>query len=87
MRITHKESGAVGESREERSQLQNKKTAFKRMAESPQFQYWLTLKRRELETGKTIEQRVEESMKGSNIRTEIHDEQGRWVAALPEELV
>jgi len=87
VRITHKESGAVGESREERSQLQNKKTAFKRMVESPHFKYWLALKRRELETGKTAEERVEESMKDSNIRTEIHDEQGRWVAASGEDLV
>lgn len=40
-RIVHPPSGAVGESREERSQLQNKKTAFKRMANSPKFRLWL----------------------------------------------
>jgi protein subunit release factor A len=37
VRIVHEPSGAVGESREERSQLQNKRTAFKRMAAHPRF--------------------------------------------------
>ena len=41
IRIVHEPSGAVGESREERSQLQNKKTAFKRMAAHPKFKVWL----------------------------------------------
>lgn len=38
VRIIHRASGARGESREERSQLQNKKNAFRRMAETPAFQ-------------------------------------------------
>lgn len=37
-RVIHHPSGARGESREERSQLQNKKKAFIRMVESPTFQ-------------------------------------------------
>lgn len=37
-RVIHHPSGARGESREERSQLQNKKKAFRRMVESPKFQ-------------------------------------------------
>lgn len=41
VRIVHPPSGAVGESREERSQLQNKKAAFKRMAAHPRFKVWL----------------------------------------------
>lgn len=41
VRIVHPPSGAVGESREERSQLQNKKAAFKRMAQSTAFKLWL----------------------------------------------
>ena len=36
-RVIHEASGAVGESRTERSQLQNKKNAFRRMAESDKF--------------------------------------------------
>lgn len=37
VRIVHPPSGAVGESREERSQLQNKTKAFRKMAESDKF--------------------------------------------------
>lgn len=37
-RIVHRASGARGESREERSQWQNKKLAWRRMIESPAFQ-------------------------------------------------
>lgn len=37
-RVIHHPSGARGESREERSQLQNKKKAFTRMVQSAQFQ-------------------------------------------------
>lgn len=41
VRIIHHPSGARGESREERSQLQNKKKAFLRMAESVQMKLWI----------------------------------------------
>lgn len=37
VRIIHRASGARGEARDERSQLQNKRLAFKRMAEHPLF--------------------------------------------------
>ncbi len=45
VRIVHEPSGAVGESREERDQLQNKKQAFKRMTESKEFQSWIALQK------------------------------------------
>lgn len=40
VRVIHELSGARGESREERSQLANKRRAFVRMANSPEFQRW-----------------------------------------------
>ena len=40
-RIVHRASGAVGEFREERSQLQNKRAAFRRMTETGKFRVWL----------------------------------------------
>jgi protein subunit release factor B len=77
IRIVHRDSGAVGESEEERSQLQNKRTAFKRMTETPVFKTWL---RREsaLRSGMpTPEQQVEKQWKPELIRTEIK-EKGKW---------
>lgn len=43
-RCIHKPSGAVGTCEEHKEQKQNKRLAFKRMAESPEFQSWLKLK-------------------------------------------
>lgn len=40
VRIVHRESGAVGESREQRHQHQNEKTAWRRMGESLTFRAW-----------------------------------------------
>lgn len=41
VRVIHPPSGARGEARDERSQLQNKRLAFVRMAESPEFKAWV----------------------------------------------
>ncbi len=41
VRIIHRPSGAVGECREQRYQLQNKKVAFRRMAESQAYKSWV----------------------------------------------
>jgi protein subunit release factor B len=57
VRIIHHPSGARGESREERSQLQNKKAAFRRMAEHPLFRAWVG---RQSHTYKEIERRAAE---------------------------
>jgi protein subunit release factor A len=40
VRIIHAPSGAVGEARDSRHQKQNKRSAFRRMAESKEFQTW-----------------------------------------------
>lgn len=77
IRVVHRESGAVGKATDERSQLQNKKLAFKRMVEHPAFQWWVHNKRRELETGKTLEERVAESMKPEYIKVEVRKD-GLW---------
>lgn len=59
-RIIHRESGARGESREERSQLQNKRTAFTRMVQTPAFQAWMKMK---LGGDALIEARVAEKVR------------------------
>ena len=79
VRIRHPESGAVGESREERNQYQNKKIAFKRLVKNPKFKLWLNRKAKEVIDKKTLEQRVEEMMNEDNLKIEIN-ENGKWVA-------
>lgn len=78
VRIIHKESGAVGESREERSQHQNKKIAFRRLTNNAKFKLWINRKAQEIIKGKTIEKIVEEQMAPENLKIEIVNEKGQW---------
>ena len=75
VRITHIESGAVGESREERKQPQNKKIAFERLVKSPKFKLWSNRKALELmnviKTKEQIEKEVEDSMREENLKIEV----------------
>lgn len=75
VRIVHRESGAVGYSQDQRSQLQNKRTAFKRMVASDTFQAWL--KMRQGESARTIAE-VDRAMWPVNIKTEVRKD-GEWV--------
>ena len=80
VRVIHRPSGARGESRDERSQLQNKRTAFTRMVDTKEFKLWIMKA-----TGKDalIEAAVERSMRPENIKTEVK-ENGRWVERDPQ---
>jgi protein subunit release factor B len=69
IRIKHPASGAVGESREERSQHANKKIAFKRLTETEKFKKWLKIKCAQISSGKTIEEIVEEITQEQFIKT------------------
>ncbi len=71
VRITHIESGAVGESREERSQGQNKKNAFRRMAATDKFQKWVKIKA--IFTSnmlREVEEKVDELMQDKYLKVE-----------------
>ena len=87
IRITHIPSGAVGYSADENNQLRNKQDAFRRMGETKAFQVWARLIAAELQTGKSIEQQVEEEMDLKNIKVEVKDEQGRWRIADKTDIV
>lgn len=80
VRITHPPSGAVGESREHRSQYENKRAAFAKMAADPKFEAWRKIEAsRRLGVLADIDKKVADSMKPANIRVEVHDDEGRWV--------
>lgn len=75
VRITHIESGAIGESREERSQFQNKKKAFERLVASKEFVLWHKKKAFEImgvmktkeQIEKEVDEMIERDIKNGNI--------------------
>lgn len=75
VRIIHHASGARGEARDERSQLQNKKAAFRRMVEDPKFRVWT--KRMLFHAGESPEQRVEKDLASKNLLVEGRTD-GEW---------
>ena len=78
VRIIHPESGAVGESREHRTQFQNRKAALKRLVAHSKFKIWNNTKCYEIYMGKTLEKIVEEMMEKKNLKIEVLED-GRWV--------
>ena len=82
VRVIHHPSGARGESREERSQLQNKKAAFRRMAESPAFRYWTRL---QLQSIESEEKWLSRQMAPENVLIEARVA-GKWVPTHPDRL-
>ena len=75
MRIIHRESGAVGESRSEKSQHQNKKLAFRKMAKSAKFRIWLNQKIQA--SPESENQRSEENFAGGERIRTYHFPQNR----------
>src|ERR1051326_7180459 len=78
VRLIHKPSGAVGTCREERHQLINKRRAFRRLCETPEFKTWHQAEVRRRLNLQSIEDAVEDAMRPEHIRVEVKDEQGRW---------
>lgn len=76
VRITHPPSGAVGFSGDERDQYRNKLQAWRRLGASKAFQAWAKLKAAELQTGKTIDQLVDEWLEPQFLREEVRGEHG-----------
>ncbi len=79
VRIIHKDSGAVGECRDGRSQHANKKLAFRRLTSSPKFRLWLNKKVYEVVSNETIEEKVEKMMDSKNLKIERMDDNGKWI--------
>src|SRR5215469_15759677 len=85
VRITHIASGAVGEGRDNRSQLQNKKNALRRLSETPKFKLWVQRESAIRQGLPTPEELVAKAMAPENIRTEIK-EGGKWVVTNSDSL-
>ena len=75
VRVIHHPSGARGESREHRSQFDNKKTAFVRMAKSKEYQTWAKIKALSLPS---IDAVVEDWMQPENLVIEMRKD-NKWV--------
>ena len=71
VRIVHEPSGAVGEARDSRDQLHNKRAAFRRMTETKEFQRWLRTEANRRMGIKTPEELVEEWMQPENLRIQV----------------
>lgn len=80
VRITHPASGAVAQACEERSQAQNKHIALRRLVEHPKFRAWQAKMVAEINSGKTLDQMVDESMHPVHLRVECRTPNG-WVDA------
>ena len=84
-RCVHRPSGSTGISRDERSQLQNKKLAFERCTSTKQFKEWCNLELTRMELKKSeaipIERQVQLDMLPHNIKVEVQDENGVWKPA------
>lgn len=79
VRCVHRASGAMGESDETRSQHDNKRLAFRKMAETKEFKTW-----HKIETAKAlgkiidINDQVDKAMRDANIKVEGRVD-GKWV--------
>lgn len=79
VRCVHRASGAVGESDLTRSQHENKRIAFRKMAETREFKLWHRLETaRRMGDQLTIEEKVDNAMKDANLNVEGRVS-GRWV--------
>jgi peptide chain release factor 1 len=75
-RISHPASGAVAECQDERSFEQNKKRAFRRLLEKPEFVRWHKIETsRRLGLLANVDEEVEREM--NNIRVEVMQD-GKW---------
>jgi protein subunit release factor B len=77
VRCAHRASRAVGYSEDTRSQHDNKRTAFRRMAESDRFRAWHRLESMR-RLGRLIEVDAEVDRQMRSVRVEAV-ENGRWV--------
>ena len=71
VRFTHEPSGAVGESEAQRSQAQNRRVAFEKMAKSPRFIMWAKAQgQARIEGHASLDRKLDQLMDEQNLRVE-----------------
>ena len=86
VRCVHRAIGAMGYAEDSRSQWDNRRAAFARMADSNTFRAWLRLEAAR-RTGALLdaEAAAERAMAPHLLRVDCKDENGRWVTVLSED--
>ncbi len=79
VRIVHRASGAVGEARDNREQKRNKRSAFIRMTETPEFRFWLDQERKRLQGEETAHTRIERELADPETTVVEVRRDGEWV--------
>jgi len=74
VRVVHPPSGAVGRATDTRSQRQNRKLAWKRMAQTPEFLRWA---KGQAGIAELIESNIEKAMAPDKLKVEVKEE-GKW---------
>ena len=83
VRIAHRASGAVGISREMRSQHKNKQLAFSRMASDTKFKKWHKIEcAKKMGNIKDVENKVNQMMEPKNIKIEVMNVKTAIVGAI-----
>lgn len=83
VRMKHIESGANSTGQSNRNRKSNLQEALNSLIKTPKFKLWINRKSMEVIEGKTIEDKVNESMKIENIKIEFKGKNG-WEDFLNE---
>lgn len=78
VRLIHIPSGATSTGQSNKERLSNMKEALYNIMKNPQFKMWHNEKVMEVLTGKSIDDRVKESMVSENLVIEGKNEKGQW---------
>ena len=76
IRVTHEPSGASAYCQDYREQPRNKRGAFLKMIETPQFKLWHRRMINELSGMPSVEEVVDEQLREDNLRIEVRGDKG-----------